>query len=124
MKVRTIKQIEGTDRDVTFAQGKSLRLILESDGMGFSFHKTVIPAGQKGHWHYTNHLESCFCISGHGILTNLDSGEKYDITPDTIYILDQHDDHTFEAITDVVLLSVFNPPCKGTEVHREDGSYE
>lgn len=124
MIVRTIQQIEGTDRDVKFAQGSSLRLILESDGMGFSFHKTVIPAGQKGHWHYTNHLESCFCIQGHGILTDLSTGETHLITPDTIYILDKHDDHTFEAVTDVILLSVFNPPCKGGEVHREDGSYE
>jgi L-ectoine synthase len=124
MKVRTIKEIEGTERDVKFNEGRSLRLILKSDNMGFSFHKTIIPKGNKGHWHYKNHLESCYCVEGTGVLTNLSTGEAHQIKPDTIYILDNHDDHTFEAITDVVLISVFNPPCVGGEVHKEDGSYE
>lgn len=124
MIVRTIQEIENTDRDVQFKEGKSLRLILEKDNMGFSFHKTLIRKGTIGHWHYKNHLESCFCVSGHGVLRNLTTLESFNIVPDTIYLLDQNDDHTFEAITDVILLSVFNPPCKGNETHREDGSYE
>lgn len=123
MKVRTISEIIGTDRDVQFNEGRSLRLILEKDNMGFSFHETRIPKGQKGHWHYKNHLESCYCIQGIGILTNLTTNEKFHITSGTIYILDNHDDHTFESIEDVILISVFNPPCKGQEVHKSDGSY-
>jgi len=124
MKIRSIDQIENTVRDVHFEQGRSLRLILERDNMGFSFHKTIIKAGTKGHWHYKNHLEACFCIAGDGELTDLKTGKKYIIIPDTIYLLDQNDDHTFEAFNeDVILISVFNPPCKGTEIHKEDGSY-
>jgi L-ectoine synthase len=123
MKIRTIKEIEYTERDVTFKEGRSLRLILESDNMGFSFHKTIIPKGQKGLWHYKNHLESCFCVKGKAILTNLDNGESFLIVPDTIYILDKNDRHTFESLEDVILLSVFNPPVKGTETHLSDGSY-
>lgn len=123
MKVRKISEIEYTERDVTFKEGRSLRLILESDKMGFSFHKTLIPKGEKGMWHYKNHLESCFCIKGKGILTNLKTMEEFIITPDTIYILDENDKHTFEAIEDVILISVFNPPVKGTETHLSDGSY-
>lgn len=124
MKVRTIESIENTDRDVDFKEGKSLRLVLEKDNMGFSVHKTIIPKGQKGHWHYKNHLESCYCIQGKGILTNLDTKEAFNIGVDTIYSLDNNDDHTFEAIEDVVLISIFNPPVKGDEVHQKDGSYE
>lgn len=125
MKTRTIKEITGTDRDVQFGQGRSLRLILEKDNMGFSFHKTIIRPNEIGHWHYKNHLESCYCISGKGILTNITTGEKYDIVPETIYLLDKNDNHTFESLDEeVILISVFNPPCKGNEVHKEDGSYE
>jgi len=75
------------------------------------------------HWHYTNHLEACYCVSGAGILVDLKTGEKHWIFPDHCYALDQHDDHTFQAIEDTVLISVFNPPVEGSEVHREDGSY-
>lgn len=125
MKTRTIKEITGTDRDVQFGQGRSLRLILEKDKMGFSFHKTIIRPNEIGHWHYKSHLESCYCLAGKGILTNLTTGEKFNIVPETIYLLDDNDNHTFESLDEeVILLSVFNPPCKGNEVHKEDGSYE
>jgi L-ectoine synthase len=123
MKVRTIKEIEGTERDVKFKEGKSLRILLEKDSMGFSLHKTIIPKGQKGHWHYKNHQEACYCVSGKGILINLDSNTHYTIEKDSTYILDNYDNHTFEALEDVVLISVFNPPVKGQEVHQKDGSY-
>lgn len=102
----------------------SYRYLVASDGMGFSLHRTYVPEGQAQHWHYTQHLEACFCVSGAGVLTNLRTGKKFSITPDVCYALDDHDDHTFQALTDTVLISVFNPPVTGREVHREDGSYE
>lgn len=123
MTVRTINEIRGTDRDVTGVGFKSLRLLLAKDGMGFSVHKTEIQKGGPYHWHYKHHLEACYCVSGSGILRNLETGEEHEIFPETIYVLDNHDDHTFEALTDVVLISVFNPPVTGSEVHNQDGSY-
>jgi L-ectoine synthase len=123
MKTRTVNEIKGTSRDVYGSGFRSLRLILKEDNMGFSLHKTIIPKGGPHHWHYKNHLEACFCLSGKGILTNLNNGLSYFINPDTVYILDKNDDHTFEAIEETVLISVFNPPVIGTEIHKEDGSY-
>lgn len=123
MKVRTIKEIENTERDVNFKEGKSLRIVLAKDNMGFSIHKTIIPKGKKGHWHYKHHLESCYCIKGSGLLTNLDTNEVFEINVDTVYSLDDNDNHTFEALEDVVLISVFNPPVTGNEIHQKDGSY-
>jgi L-ectoine synthase len=123
MRVVSIKDFIGTEREVHFKEGVSVRPILKNDHMGFSVHKTIIPKGQKGHWHYTHHLESCYCIQGKGILTDLTTGIMYDIVPDTIYSLDKHDDHMFEALEDTILISIFNPPCTGQEVHNEDGSY-
>jgi len=124
MKVVKIKSIEGTDRDVKFKEGRSIRPVLKKDGMGFSVHKTIIPKGQTGHWHYKNHLESCYCIKGKGLLTNLKTNEAFNIDIDTIYSLDNNDDHTFTAIEDVVLISIFNPPVTGDEIHEKDGSYK
>lgn len=123
MKVRSIKDIEGTNRDVKFKEGRSLRVLLDKDGLGFSLHKTIIPKGEKGHWHYKNHQEACYCIKGSGILTNLETKEEFIINIDTTYILDNYDNHTFEALEDVVLISVFNPPIVGDEIHQKDGSY-
>ena len=124
MKVRSIKNLEGTERHVKGVGFDSIRVLLERDGMGFSLHKTIIPKGDPQHWHYKDHLEACYCIKGLGIITNLETGESFTIKPDTTYILDEHDDHTFQALEDTVLISVFNPPVTGNEVHNEDGSYE
>jgi L-ectoine synthase len=125
MKVISIHDIENTDREVHCPDGGfvSFRFLLERDGMGFSLHKTMIPKGPPQHWHYTHHLEACYCVSGGGTLTNLKTGAWFTILPDKCYVLDQHDDHTFEALQDTVLISVFNPPVTGNEVHGPDRSY-
>lgn len=126
MFVTRIHDIEGTARDVQFpAEGfRSLRLLLARDGMGFSVHQTRLPKGLKETWHYTRHLEACYCVSGRALVTDLATGESHIIEPETLYALDQHDRHQFEALEDTVLLSIFNPPVTGTEKHQEDGSYE
>jgi len=102
----------------------SERFLLESDGMGYTMTRTTIPVNGKQFWHYKNHLESCYCVSGKGVITDTNSGREYEVIPGTIYVLDQHDPHYFEALEETVLICVFNPPLKGRETHRRDGSYE
>ena len=101
----------------------SNRILLESDGMGYGMTKTVVPVGERQYWHYKSHLESCYCVSGKGLLTNATTNQYWAIEPDTTYVLDNHEPHYFEALEEVVLICVFNPPLKGQEVHGEDGSY-
>ena len=91
--------------------------------MGYSFHETYVKKG-TWHWHYKNHLESCFCVSGHGWLYDLENNLKYEIKEGTIYLLDKHDNHKFEALTETILISVFNPACVGNESHDKDGNYK
>ena len=125
MEIITLDDVIECERDTHCPKGGfvSYRYLLESNEMGFGLHKTMIPRGPVQHWHYKKHLEACFCVSGLGLLTNIETGERFYIRPDTCYVLNDHDDHTFQAITDVVLISVFNPPLTGEEVHGEDGSY-
>jgi mannose-6-phosphate isomerase-like protein (cupin superfamily) len=113
------------DRIVDCPKGgfTSNRILLEEDGMGYSMTKTIVYAGPPQRWHYKNHLESCYCVSGSGVVTNEITGERYEIKPDVTYVLDKHDPHIFEAYEDVTLICVFNPPLIGREVHDESGSY-
>jgi len=120
MKIKHIDQI----KPVQFTGGKSFRAVLESDNMGYAVMKTVIPKGVANHWYYPYHLETCYCIEGKGELIDLKTGEKHLILPDTVYVLDQHDDHTFQALEDTVLISIFNPPLRGDETHDENGIYK
>ena len=125
MKIVKIEDIKNTDREVKCPNGGfvSNRILLESDGMGYGMTKTVIPPNGKQRWHYKNHLESCYCIEGRGELTNIETGDVHHIESDVTYILDNNDDHYFEAFETVTLICVFNPPLTGQEVHQKDGSY-
>jgi ParB-like chromosome segregation protein Spo0J len=102
----------------------SHRLLLADDGMGYSMTKTVIPPNGKQFWHYKNHLESCYCVSGHGEITDVTTGETHQINPDTTYVLNHNEPHYFEAFEEVTLICVFNPPLRGSEVHGPDGTYD
>ena len=113
-----------SERVVKFHAGESNRILLKEDGLGYGITKTVIqPAAGKVFQHYKNHQESCYCISGYGILTCAKTGKEYGISPGVTYTLDKNDPHYFEAMEETVLLCVWNPPLVAREVHREDGSY-
>lgn len=122
MKVFSINDLP-QERKVTFHSGVSNRLVLESDGMGYTMTKTVIEPGKRVFQHYKNHMETCYCVRGKAILTNAETGEEFIIEPDVTYSLDNHDPHYFEALEETVLICTFNPPLTGKEIHREDGSY-
>jgi len=126
MKVIRLMDIEGTERQVECPKGNfvSNRFLLESDGMGYSITKTIIPKGTKAVWHYTNHLESCYCIRGWGGVKRTDENSYHEIREDVLYVLDEHDEHEFFAMEETELLCVFNPPLKGREIHNKKGEYE
>jgi len=102
----------------------SHRILLDTDNMGYTMTKTIVPVGEKQFWHYKHHLESCYCVSGRGELTNAETGEVFEIKPDFTYVLDNNDKHYFQAFEEVVLICVFNPPLTGDEVHNETGVYD
>lgn len=110
---------------IEWGQGTSERLLTAKDGMGFAVAHTVVRAGAKAALQYRNHLEACYCIGGSGAVYNADESERYDITPGTIYVLDEHDAHHLTASPDedLILVSIFNPPITGDEAHilTEDG---
>ncbi|TCM78631.1 ectoine synthase [Rhodovulum steppense] len=123
MIVRDFHKLKNTNRAVSDAQWTSVRMLLADDGMGFSFHITTLAAGSEHTFHYKHHFESVYCISGRGAITDLASGETFEIRPGVMYALDQHDRHTIRADEDLVMACCFNPPVTGAEVHRADGSY-
>lgn len=123
MIVRTLEDIEQSDRNVHGHTFKSRRFLLKKDDTSFSFHDTVLYAGTTTVMWYKNHVEAVYCIEGKGRLTDRETGEVYDIAPGTMYCLDQHDRHTLEAIEDLRMICVFTPPLTGKETHDEDGAY-
>lgn len=123
MIVRDLNVEKNTTRKVESKGWDSVRLLLKDDGVGFSFHITTIHAGTEHLFHYKNHFECVYCISGNGSIENSATGELHPIHPGVMYVLNEHDRHRLKGDTEMVMACVFNPPVTGREVHLEDGSY-
>jgi len=125
MIVRHVDDIKGTEREVTGETNTwtSRRLLLRKDGMGFSFHETIIHAGTETLIWYKNHLEAVYCVGGEGEIEDLTNGKTHKISDGTMYALSGHEKHYLRAKTDLRMICVFTPALTGLEDHDGDGVY-
>lgn len=124
MKVVDVNEIKETDREVKGPGWTSRRMLLKSDGMGFSMHETIIPAHAELKLWYKNHLEAVYCVGGNGTIEDLTTGETHKIRDGILYALNNNDRHILRGGTeDMRMICVFNPPVSGRETHDNDGSY-
>ncbi|HEX8781576.1 MAG TPA: ectoine synthase [Nocardioides sp.] len=123
MIVTHLSDLDGTDRDVESETWRSRRFVLAREGVGFSFHDTVLYAGTETDMWYANHIEAVYCVGGEGELVNRETGDVHQLRDGTLYLLDGHERHTVRATTDLRMACVFNPPVTGREVHDERGVY-
>jgi len=124
MIVKNVKDVIGTAQEVKTANWVSRRVLLQKDGMGFSFHETIIFPGTQTHIHYQHHLEAVWVIEGDGEVETIADGKKYALEPGVVYALDRHDEHWLRGGQKPLrVICVFNPPLSGLEVHDGDGVY-
>ena len=123
MIVRSVNDLAGTERETIAKTWRSRRFLLASDGMGFSFHETIMAAGTETPMWYKNHLEAVYCVGGRGTIEDLATGEIHEITDGTMYALNENDRHVIRVDEDLRLICVFNPACVGGETHDADGAY-
>ena len=77
MILRNLNDIRKSDQNVRSDGWASARMLLEQDGMGFSFHITTLFAGAELKMHYQNHLESVFVLKGKGTIEDLGTGKTH-----------------------------------------------
>ncbi|MEZ6018370.1 MAG: ectoine synthase [Planctomycetota bacterium] len=123
MIVRRLNELKGSERCVSDTNWTSHRLLLESDGMGFSFHDTTLHAGTATKMWYRNHVEAVYCVEGEGEIHDLETDVVHPIAPGTMYALDANDRHVLKAHTQLRMICVFNPALHGPETHDADGAY-
>ncbi|CAN7746503.1 ectoine synthase [Mesorhizobium sp. LjNodule214] len=118
MIVRKLVDIEGTERDLAWGNGRSRRFLIKADGVPYSLTDTIVKAGTSSFLQYRNHVETCYCIAGKGRVRDDLTGEEHPIVPGTMYALDKHDAHHLIADEeDLRLVCVFLPSLNGDEVH-------
>jgi L-ectoine synthase len=123
MIVRSLLEIEDTDRDVRTPNWRSKRLVLAREQVGFSMHETILAAGSINDFWYAHHVEAVFVVAGEGELLDKETGITYQLAPGSLYLLDGHEHHQLRPKTEMRTVCVFNPPVTGQEVHDENGVY-
>jgi quercetin dioxygenase-like cupin family protein len=124
MLIRQNSQEEHSGETLVETQDwSSRRLLLTRDGTDYSLHDTTMRAGSETVFEYPHHRESAYCIAGEGELEDLRSGEKYPITPGTVYRLVRGDRVSLRAATDLRLICVLTPALAGHEALTEGGGY-
>lgn len=123
MLIKKLDETRKSNRNVIDKGWESSRLLLAEDGMGFSFHITTLKAGGEWTFHYQNHVEAVYVLSGTGSVEDLATGERHALEPGTLYALNDNDRHTLRAESELVTACVFNPPVTGNEIHDETGAY-
>ena len=105
---------------VDWGNGRSHRLLIAADGVGFAVAHTAVRAGSESRLQYRNHIEACYCISGEGEVVSADGELRHKLVPGVLSALAQNDAHILRAAEhgDLELISGFNPPIRGDEQHR------
>lgn len=115
MLIRHLDQVSNTERDVYGPAWRSRRLVVAEDGLGYSFHVTVLDEGARLEFEYEDHRETVFCVEGEGRIEDLSAGRTERMTPGTIYSAGIGEPHVITADTSMTLVCVFDPPLTGSE---------
>ncbi|MFM0240409.1 ectoine synthase [Paraburkholderia phytofirmans] len=125
MLVRDVDSTVGTPRHIRGKGWDSKRLVVAADGVCFSLHDTTVEEGTQMELQYRHHVEANYCFGGEGEVVDLASGERFELRPGSVYVLDKHDRHLVRAVKgDLRLVCVFTPALAGEETHTADGGYE
>jgi len=124
MFVKTLAGLKANGKELVLFDGKlrSVPFLAKSDGMGFSLEDVQCAAGLDEVLWYKHHWEANCILHGRGIVSDLTSGESWPLESGTMYIVGPDDRHSIEAVSDLHLISVFNPPLQGDEQHDEEGT--
>jgi L-ectoine synthase len=125
MFVKTLQDVRDAGMEKVVGDGiaTSQRYITVADGLGFSLHSVLLRAGTETDCWYKNHWEGNVVLDGTFEVTDYASGDVHTLGPGGCYLVGPKDRHHVKAVTDVHVISVFDPPLTGEEDRDEDGSY-
>jgi L-ectoine synthase len=112
----------GREKIVAGGSARTVRFLTQEDGLGFTMADVRLAAGQQNVLWYKHHWEANYILEGRGEVRDLGTGQTWALEPGVMYIVGPRDRHSMKAITDLRLISIFNPPLVGDEVHDEHGT--
>jgi len=124
MFVKRADQMRTAGKELVVANGgaRTLRMLTQADDVGFGLSDVHLEPGADSILWYKHHWEANHILAGTGEVTDLSTGQSWNLEPGVAYNVGPRDRHRLRATTALHLLSVFSPPLKGDEQHDADGA--
>ena len=115
-----VGSMRAAGQEFIFADGRdrTLRMLVQSDDVGFGFSDVHFTAGADTVIWFKHHWEANHILSGRFRVTDLTSGESHELGPGMAYNVGPKDRHRLQALTDVHLVSIFCPALRDWETGR------
>ena len=120
--VKSLREVVGSDRNVSFEGGYSRRFLAAPDGYNISFHNTLLHASFNAHLQYPHNVEANYFIKGYGEYSWENGQQHIDFEKHHgTMLLVEYDAHEVKiGAQDSIGICLFFPPLKGTERLRVD----
>lgn len=124
MFVKHVDEMRRAGKEMTTANGqaRTIRMLTKADGVGFGLSDVRLEAGAEAILWLKHHWQANHITSGSGEVTDLTTGQTWELGPSMAYNVGPEDRHRVRAHSDMHLLSVFCPALLGDERHDEDGA--
>jgi L-ectoine synthase len=117
MTVQVIRkhELKGTSRHIRNDVYETYRFLLSGDDADVTVTDIVLAPGVEALYGYEHHIEIAYCIEGKAQLTDLTSGQVFDIEPETLWVARKGSQFRFIAEVPTRLICVFSPAFNGQE---------
>jgi L-ectoine synthase len=124
MFVKSVAELRKAGREKVVAGGsaRTVRALLQEDGLGFTVCDVNLAAGARNVLWYKHHWEANYILGGTGEVVDLGTNESWKLAPGVMYMVGPKDRHSMRAHTDLHLISIFKPALKGDEMHDAEGT--
>lgn len=125
MFVKTLEDVRNAGLEIISADGAvtEARFLIADDGLGFGFSEVRLRAGRAFDRWNKHHWNANLVLEGRLEITDLATDAVHKLESGALYCVGPKDRHRVATITEVHLLSVFNPPLTGTETPDADGAH-
>lgn len=125
MLVRTPEDVRSAGRvgELNGGSGTIAHIIVNADQVGFSYSDVRLRPGHRSEHRHKHHVMASLVLEGALAVTDRGTGQAHRLGPGGLYFSTPGEAHEIQALDEVHMISVFNPPLIGNETLDGDGGY-
>ena len=115
MFIKRVDEMRQAGKEIITADGqvRTIHMLTEADAIGFGLSRVHIAADTEVSLLHNEQWQANHVISGAGEVTDMTTGQSWELGPSIAYNVGPKDQYRIHAYTDMLLLRVFSLPLMG-----------